>query len=366
MPSRHVRARPLTLVGGLLLLTLVALVQSATAARAADPPHPQVTGARPLGADGDLTVDSVPDGFQDSIVIDGLSSPTAVAFAPGGRVFVAEKSGKVKVFDNLDDTTPTTFVDLSTKVYDFWDRGLLGVAVAPGFPADPSVYVLYTYDHILGDDPANVPRWQFPGATSSCPGPLPGPTTDGCVVSARLSRLTMGAGGTATGETVLIEDWCQQFPSHSIGTVMFGPDGSLYVGAGDGASFTVLPDKGQLGGSAGSPTPVNPCGDPTNEGGNLRAQDLRTSGDPQGLDGSILRLDPSNGHAWPTNPNAGSGDANLARIVATGFRNPFRFTLRQSTGELWVGDVGNNRFEEVDRIQPGALRNAGWPCYEGA
>ena len=301
------RATALRLLAGMLFgAGIVLLAGPRPTVQAADPSRSrEITGARPLGADGDLTIDALPAGFQDAVVIDGLSSPTAVAFAPDGRVFVAEKSGRIKVFSALDDPTPTVFADLSNEVYDFWDRGLLGLAVAPGFPADPSIYVLYTYDHILGDDPDDVPRWQFPGFTSSCPGPIPGPTTDGCVVSARLSRLTMGGGGTSTGETVLIEDWCQQFPSHSIGTVLFGPDGSLYVGAGDGASFTVLPDKGQLGGSDGSPTPVNPCGDPVDEGGNLRSQDLRTSGDPQGLDGSILRLDPDTGDALAEQPERG-------------------------------------------------------------
>ncbi len=77
-------------------------------------------------------------------------------------------------------------------------------------------------------------------------------------------------------EQVLINDWCQQFPSHSIGTVAFGPDGALYVSGGDGASFNFA-DYGQAGGTlVGTPTPVNPCNDPANEGGALRSQDIRT------------------------------------------------------------------------------------------
>ena len=80
-------------------------------------------------------------------------------------------------------------------------------------------------------------------------------------MSGRLSRL-QAAGNVMTGaEQPLINDWCQQFPSHSIGDLRFGPDGALYVSAGDGASFGT-PDYGQFGGSAGSPTPLNPCGDP--------------------------------------------------------------------------------------------------------
>src|SRR5262245_21804251 len=150
------------LVGGLLPATPASIVQ------AADPQQ------REISASGDstteATVASVPNGFQDLTVIDNLQTPTAVSFAPDGRVFVAEKSGIVKVYDSLDDTSATTFADLRTNVYDFWDRGLLGLAVAPDFPADPSVYVLYTYDHILGSAPA-PPRWQFPGFAPSCPPP---------------------------------------------------------------------------------------------------------------------------------------------------------------------------------------------------
>ena len=131
---------------------------------------------------------TLPPGFQEQIVFSGLTNPTAVRFAPDGRVFVAEKSGLIKVFDSLTDTTPTVFADLNVNVYNFWDRGLLGLALDPNFPADPYVYVLYTYDHELGSA-APAPRWGTPGVYSDpCPTP-PGATADGCVVSGRLSRL---------------------------------------------------------------------------------------------------------------------------------------------------------------------------------
>src|SRR5205823_9070488 len=104
---------------------------------------------------------------------------------------------------------------------------------------------------------------------------------------------------------------------------------------------------------------------PTAEGGALRSQDVRTSADPTGLDGSIIRVDPDTGAALPTNPLASSTDANTRRIVATGMRNPFRFTFRPGTNELWVGDVGWSTWEEIDRgISPtAALTNFRWPCY---
>jgi glucose/arabinose dehydrogenase len=314
---------------------------------------------------------TLPAGFQESVVFSGLTNPTAVRFAPDGRVFVAEKRGVIKVFDSLTDTTPDVFADLNVNVYNFWDRGLLGMALAPNFPTNPYVYVLYTYDHMLGST-APAPRWGTPGVYSDpCPTP-PGATDDGCVVSGRLSRL-QAAGNVMTGsEQVLIEDWCQQYPSHSIGAVEFGPDGNLYASGGDGASFNFV-DYGQDG------SPLNPCGDPpgsvgatltppTAEGGALRSQDLRTLADPVSLDGSVIRVDPATGAGAGGNPMAGSTDANARRIIAHGLRNPFRFTFRPSTSELWVGDVGWNDWEELNRIPSttdAVMENFGWPCYEG-
>ena len=159
-----------------------------------------------------------PPGFTDSVAIGGLTNPTAAVFAPDGRVFIAEKSGLIKVYDSLADGTATIFADLRTQVYDFWDRGLLGLAVDPQFPARPYVYVLYTYDAVPG---GTAPRWN-----DACPTP-PGATADGCLATGRLSKLTMGPAGTSINEQVLITDWCQQYPSHSIGSLKFGPDGAL-------------------------------------------------------------------------------------------------------------------------------------------
>jgi PKD repeat protein/glucose/arabinose dehydrogenase len=162
-------------------------------------------------------------------------------------------------------------------------------------------------------------------------------------------------------ERVLIEDWCQQFPSHSTGDLAFGPDGALYASAGDGASFNYV-DHGQTG---------NPCGDPMggtgtldNEGGALRAQDIRTTGDPTGLDGTVIRIEPGTLANLPS--GAPALTSNASRIVAAGMRNPFRLTVRPGTDEVWLGDVGWGTWEEIDRIQPGApVENFGWPCYEG-
>ena len=310
---------------------------------------------------------ALPTGFADDVVLRGLNQPTAVRFSPDGRIFVAEKSGIIKVFDNLSDSTPTVFADLRTNVHNYWDRGLLGLALDPSFPARPYVYVLYTFDGPIG---GTAPTWGTAGVTSDgCPDP-PGSTAEGCVVSGRVSRLE-AAGNVMTGvERVLVHDWFQQFPGHSIGSLTFGPDGALYASGGEGASFQFV-DYGQIGNPGGDP-PVAAGVDqapPAAEGGALRSQDLRTMADRVGLNGAIIRIDPGTGAALPDNPLYGQSDANAKRIVAYGFRNPFRMAFRPgATRELWVGDVGWRTWEEIDVIpdtRAAPVRNFGWPCYEG-
>jgi glucose/arabinose dehydrogenase len=294
-------------------------------------------------------------GFSEQTVFSGLSNPTAIRFSSDGRIFVAEKRGVIKVFHSSTDTNPTIFADLRTNVHNFWDRGLLGLALDPNFPTKPYIYVLYTYDGAIG---GNAPRWGSANTDSDgCPDP-PGATNQGCVVSGRLSRLQANGDVMTGSEQVLINDWCQQFPSHSIGALAFGPDGALYASGGDGANFGYA-DYGQTG---------NPCGDPTGQGGALRSQDLQTSGDPIGLDGSIIRINPDTGAALPDNPLISNTDNNAKRIVAYGLRNPFRFTFKPGSSEVWIGDVGWNDWEEINRIPnptDALVENFGWPCLVG-
>jgi len=323
--------------------------------------------AGPAGASAEP---ALPPGFQDEVAFGNLEQPTTFRFAPDERIFVAEKSGLIEVYDDLDDASPDLFADLRTDVYDHGDRGLLGLALDPEFSTgSPYVYALYTYDHILGEL-TPPPRWGLPATSGDeCSEPK---GADDCVVSGRLVRLTAAEGtnhavpsAASPGETVLAEDWCQQFSSHSIGDLQFGPEGALYASGGDGASFTGI-DFGQLG------TPPNPCGDPpggfgvalappTAEGGALRSQNLHN------LSGKIIRVDPDTGEGWPDNPLHASLDADTRRIVAYGFRNPFRFTIDSQTGEIYTGNVGSSELEEIDRFPapPKATYNSGWPCYEG-
>ena len=131
---------------------------------------------------------------------------------------------------------------------------------------------------------------------------------------------------------------------------------NLYVTGGDGASFNWV-DWGQ-GGAA-----LNRCVDPLNEGGALRSQDLRTSGDPVTLDGAVLRLDPDTGAGLPGSPFAGR----RTQIIAYGLRNPFRARPARPK-ELWIGDVGWDTREEINRVPAdtdSVIENFGWPCYEG-
>jgi PKD repeat protein len=105
-------------------------------------------------------------------------------------------------------------------------------------------------------------------------------------------------------------------------------------------------------------------------GAALRSQSVRRpTSDPVVLNGTVIRIDPATGAAMPDNPLAGRADANARRVVALGLRNPFRFTFRPGTSEIWVGDVGENTWEEINRIvdpKAATVANAGWPCYEGA
>ncbi|MGH2950644.1 MAG: PQQ-dependent sugar dehydrogenase, partial [Solirubrobacterales bacterium] len=307
---------------------------------------------------------TLPKQFEETTVIDGLGYPTAVSFAPNGRVFIAEQSGVIKTYSRVRDSTPTVLADLRTEVHRFNDRGLLGMTIDPRFPEKPHLYALYARDAPLG---GSTPTWGKPSTDSDgCPDP-PG-VTDGCVISGRLVRLTVGKSRVKRTK-VLVDDWCQQAGTHSIGDLAFGASGALYASAGDGAtpSYTDYGQEGQ---------PPNPCGDPpagvggqqsppSAEGGSLRSQDLRTPADPTTLSGSVIRIDPRDGSADKDNPLSSSHDPNARRIVAHGFRNPFRLAVRPDTDEVWVADVGSAFIEEIDRVQPGAVSNYGWPCFEG-
>ena len=264
----------------------------------------------------------LPAGFEQEVVVSGLSEPTAFAFLPDGGILIAEKSGVVRVAD-ADGLAEEPFLDISDHVNHHYERGLLGLAVDPEFSANGFVYLLYSYENDAQDEEGEK--------------------------TARLTRVTISAGvARAESEAVIlgtrVGSSCDRFPpgsdcipndwiGHSVGDIAFAPDGTLFISVGDAASW-----------------------DYANEDA-LRAQDLDS------LAGKILHITRT-GEGVPSNP-FWNGDPQAARskVWAYGARNAFRFALEPGSGIPYVGDVGWSRTEEIDTVPAGS--NLGWPCWEG-
>ena len=196
---------------------------------------------------------TLPDRFQETPVYTGLVNPTAVRFAANGQVFVAEKSGIVNVYDGVGDATPTPVVDLRTQVHNYWDRGLLGLAVDPNSRCGRTS----TSSTCTTRDRRN-------GAPAlGRAGRVERPVPDAARRHRRRLRRQRPAlahrrqaatderarAGPGRGLVPAVSEPLRAAASRSV------PDGKLYVTAGDGASFNFV-DWGQDG------SPVNPCGDP--------------------------------------------------------------------------------------------------------
>ena len=319
-----------------------------------------------------LAADPILNGFNVEDITDALNQPVAFGFTEAGRLFVAEKRGTVQSFDSVGDPTPTQVIDVRAFVHDYWDRGLLGLAVDPAFGAGSDyLYLLYTVDPGWGDTclyPTSPPQPPFTAGNPEDP-----EGAAGCVVNARLSRFLISGNSAGPEDEILAGNWCAQFPSHTIGDLAFTGEGNLLVSAGDGASFSFA-DHGQVPTRSSYPLgalDTNACDDPMgsesifadDEGGALRSQDLRESDDPVSYDGTVLRVNKETGAPAPGNPTSED-----SRIVAYGLRNPFRLTIHPTTGEIWLGDVGMNTWEEINRFFPegSTPENFGWPCYEGS
>ncbi|MCB1270711.1 MAG: PQQ-dependent sugar dehydrogenase [Microthrixaceae bacterium] len=335
-------------------------------AAACAPPNP--TPGEPPAPDPYLEVDPDANTFEFATKLSGLNQPVNAAFAPDGRVFVAEMPGVIKTFDSIDDPTPTVTADLTAAVRKTGEHGLVGLTVDKAYPTRPFIYALYAWDStgLWGDGCAA--NYQI----------------NGCVTGGRLVKITVDGSGVMTGspETLVEDRWCFQFNAHSVGSVEMLSDGSLVLTAGEGANYTGV-DYGQHGGQQLNPpvadlTPANPCGDPpggegvpgdpaTSQGGALRSQDLLTDGDPLVWDGSLVRIHPDTGEPMPDNPLVGKGTTDDDAVIAHGFRNPNRITIQPGTDRVFVGNVGQGYAEEIEAVDIGSdtVHNSGWPCREG-
>ena len=275
--------------------------------------------------------------------------PTCIAPLPDGRILVGEKRGRVWAVKN-GVKHPTPLWQRDSEVLDSYDRGLLGLAVDPNYLVNHLVYFLYTVDPDSDSVEDEIEAW------------------------GRLTRYQVSFADSTTlipsSRTILFGSQWSNGPliasgSHTVGCVRFGTDGSLLVSTGDGSDFTVGPDMGGLQPSAFLPGRT----DPAEDIGSYRSQYIKS------LCGKVLRINPTNGHGYPSNPfYDGDLSSVRSRVWAYGFRNPFRFTVRPGSGStnpadgdpgsIYNGDVGWNDWEEWNVIT-GPGYNSGWPCYEG-
>lgn len=257
-----------------------------------------------------------PAGFSIRTVASGFVLPTAFAHRPDGRLLVAEKGGRVFVVDN---GVNQLFLDLRAEVNSGYDGGLLGLAAGPG----GEVYVLYTAEASPAS-PDSVNRADV-------------------VVAAYRPSATNPLRADAGSRRVLLSGLEVTPINHVGGGLRLDPQGRLLISLGDGATFR----------------DVDPLA--------LRSQDLDS------LAGKLLRIDPATGRGVADNPyfDAAAPASVRSRVIARGFRNPFRFGIDSQTGAVYVADVGWNDWEELNLVSPDAARpnrdrNFGWPCYEGA
>src|SRR5512140_1675627 len=259
----------------------------------------------------------------------GLDRPLWVGGAGdgSGRLFVVEQAGTIRVIRD-GQLVGRPFLDLRDRVSSGGERGLLGLAFAPTFARDGRFYV----DATDPDGNTFVTEFRAPGQAD--------PTKEGAQATHGVGPSTDVAaapdGAAATGRVIL--RIVQPFPNHNGGGIVARPDGTLWIGTGDGGSG----------------------GDPLGNG------QRRTT-----LLGKLLRIDPTAAGDAPytvprDNPFAGRLDAR-GEIWAFGLRNPWRFSFDRATGDLWIGDVGQNLWEEVDRVRAGdpGGRNFGWNVMEG-
>ncbi|HRP00575.1 MAG TPA: PQQ-dependent sugar dehydrogenase [Flavobacteriales bacterium] len=241
-------------------------------------------------------------------VATGLTRITDIAHADDERLFVTLQAGTIRIIEPDGTVLPTPFLNITSAVNDNGnEQGLLGLAFDPAYAVNGRFYVYYTAG--TGNGTSRVSRFTVSSSDPNVADP--------------------------TSEEILYT-YPQPYSNHNGGDLDFGLDGLLYVAFGDGGSG----------------------GDPQNN-----AQDLT---DPLG---DIIRIDVGGETGWEVpadNPWAGLGNDTLPEIWASGLRNPYRFGFDRLTGDLFIGDVGQNAFEEMDFVAAGdnSGPNFGWRCYE--
>ncbi|MFT6175517.1 MAG: glucose/arabinose dehydrogenase, partial [Cryomorphaceae bacterium] len=241
-------------------------------------------------------------------VLSGISSATTITHAGDERIFATEQPGRIRVFYRDGTLESEPFIDIQSRVQDAGgEQGLLGLAFEPDFCESGRFYVNYTAD-------------------------------DGGLVT-RISRFSVDEDNPMIGdpdsEEILIQ-FDQDFGNHNGGHIEFGSDGFLYIGTGDGGSG----------------------GDPNN-----RAQNITS------YLGKMLRIDvsPETGYDIPLDNPYIFDDFGQDEIWSYGLRNPWKFAFDRQSGDMYIADVGQNAFEEVNfesADAEGGL-NYGWRCYEG-
>ncbi|MEH2058492.1 MAG: PA14 domain-containing protein [Nostoc sp.] len=332
-------------------------------------------------------IDNDPGNFALDKVTSGLTQPTAFDWTPDGTtMFIAQKNGVVRVLKN-GTLLSTPFINISGEVNDTRDRGLLDIAVHPDFGKNPNgnnyVYLLYTYDppETNPNNAKNNPNsiLDNPDQSGNRTGRLTrvtaDPNTNYTTAIAGSEVVLLGTNGTwdnishpdgnstdvslgyapsgilnkDTGKPFnSLQDYLNNLDkvqniqnfiandseSHSVGSVRFGTDGSLFVSLGDGTSYNGIDPRA------------------------IRVQDNNS------LSGKILRINAITGQGLSSNPfYNGDANSNISKVYDSGLRNPFRFTIDQKTNTPYIGDVGFTTWEEVNVGKPGA--NFGWPFYEG-
>ncbi|MBT8264973.1 MAG: PQQ-dependent sugar dehydrogenase [Bacteroidia bacterium] len=240
----------------------------------------------------------------------GFFSPVAIENAGDDRLFIVERDGRIKILNEDGTVNPTVFLNIDSQVINPTaggdERGLLGLAFHPNYSGNGFFYVNYI-------------------------------NNSGNTVISRFMVDTLDPNIADPNSETIFLTIAQPFSNHNGGDLNFGSDGYLYIAMGDGGSG----------------------GDPGN-----RAQSLNT------LLGKILRIDVDTGSPYgipSDNPFFSDGDdMTLDEIWAYGLRNPWRFSFDSLTDDIWIGDVGQGLFEEIDMAASDAAGlNYGWRCYEG-